>query len=172
MGIQVRPSFEHSCSTMGKEGKEKKVVAADGDKDEEMAEFEMPPVLYKSPLASPLIADKVLARSMKLLKKAVSEKQIRRGVPEVTKAIRKGLSGLVFIAGDIHPMDVFAHVPICCEEKSIPYCFVASRHVLGAGCQTKRPISIVMVMKPKDDSTYQKSYEQVENALKLLSAYG
>mmetsp|Transcript_22673 Transcript_22673/g.30654 ORF Transcript_22673/g.30654 Transcript_22673/m.30654 type:complete len:143 (+) Transcript_22673:105-533(+) len=138
---------------------------AEGDKEEE------PKSLYVSPLAQPLVTDKLLARGLKLLKKAVSEKKTKRGVPECTKALRKGQKGIVFLAGDIFPMDVFAHVPVLCEEKGVYYCYVSSRHVLGGACQTKRPISLVMVLEPPSDSTYSKTYEQVVAGIKALHPY-
>ncbi len=81
------------------------------------------------------------------------------------------------------------------QEKGVYYCYVSSRHQLGAACQTKRPISLVtwpdladlcyrlnektsgyrgcwdavlkslstevMVLEPKADATYVKTYEQV-----------
>merc|ERR1712039_572018 len=127
--------------------------------------------LYISPIANPIITDKLLGRSMKLLKKAVSEKKTRRGVPECVKAVRKGQQGICFLAGDIYPMDVFAHVPILCEEKGIYYCYVKSRHELGAACQTRRPISLIMVLEPKDDSAYAKTYEQVVAGIKAIHPY-
>ncbi|CAE8602537.1 unnamed protein product, partial [Polarella glacialis] len=133
-------------------GKKDKVVVEEEAAEEE--EQEIKKSLYTSPLATPLITDKLLDRALKLLKKGVAEKQTRRGVPECTKAIRKGTKGICFLAGDIYPMDVFAHVPILCEEKGIHYCYVSSRHELGAACQTRRPISIVMVMEPKADATW------------------
>mmetsp|Transcript_18947 Transcript_18947/g.30756 ORF Transcript_18947/g.30756 Transcript_18947/m.30756 type:complete len:150 (-) Transcript_18947:30-479(-) len=148
---------------MGKEKAEKK--------EEEQEEYVPPKCLYTSPIATPIITDKLLGRALKLLKKAVSDKQTRRGVPECVKAIRKGQQGMVFLAADIYPMDVFAHVPLLCEEKGIPYCYVSSRHELGGACQTRRPISIVMVLKPKDDSTFGKSYEQVEAGVKAVNPY-
>mmetsp|Transcript_53363 Transcript_53363/g.73137 ORF Transcript_53363/g.73137 Transcript_53363/m.73137 type:complete len:148 (-) Transcript_53363:81-524(-) len=138
---------------------------------EEVKEEEEPrKSLYVSPIANPMITDKLLGRSLKLLKKAVSEKQIRRGVPECTKALRKGQKGIVFLAGDIYPMDVFAHVPILCEEKGVSYCYVSSRHELGGACQTRRPISIIMVLE-KSDASYAKTYEQVETAIKAIHPY-
>eukprot|EP00931_Biecheleriopsis_adriatica_P123055 TRINITY_DN98111_c0_g1_i1.p1 TRINITY_DN98111_c0_g1~~TRINITY_DN98111_c0_g1_i1.p1 ORF type:complete len:143 (+),score=33.07 TRINITY_DN98111_c0_g1_i1:65-493(+) len=127
--------------------------------------------LYASPLADPVITDKLLARALKLLKKAVSDKKTRRGVPECTKAIRKGQKGICFLAGDIYPMDVFAHVPLLCEEKGVYYCYVNSRHELGGACQTRRPISLVMVTEPKDDATYSKAYEQVLSGIKAIHPY-
>merc|ERR1712157_679254 len=120
------------------------------DKDDDVEE-EAPKSLYTSPLAHPLITDKLLSRSLKLLKKAVTDKKAKRGVPECTKAVRKGAQGIIFLASDIYPMDVFAHLPILCEEKNIYYCYVGSRHLLGGACQTRRPISIVMVQEPAEN---------------------
>ena len=34
---------------------------------------------------------------------------------------------LVVIAADISPLDVISHLPVFCEEKSVPYMFVASK---------------------------------------------
>mmetsp|Transcript_18806 Transcript_18806/g.37939 ORF Transcript_18806/g.37939 Transcript_18806/m.37939 type:complete len:144 (+) Transcript_18806:73-504(+) len=141
---------------------------ADEEKDDEE---EPKKSLYVSPIAQPMITDKLLGRALKLLKKAVAEKKTRRGVPECTKAIRKGQKGICFLAGDIFPMDVFAHVPILCEDKGIYYCYVKSRHELGAACQTRRPISLIMVMEPKDDSGYAKTYEQVAAGVKAIHPY-
>lgn len=127
--------------------------------------------LYQSPLAQPMITDKLLGRALKLLKKAVSEKQTRRGVPECTKAVRKGQKGIVFIAADIYPIDIFAHLPTLCEEKNVSYCYVNSRHVIGGACQTKRPVSIAMVMQPKAGSSFEKTFEQVEAGIKAVHPY-
>ncbi|CAE7544721.1 nhp2 [Symbiodinium pilosum] len=85
--------------------------------------------------------------------------------------MRKGQKGVCFLAADIFPMDVFAHVPLLAEEKGVYYCYVSSRHQLGAACQTRRPISLVMVLEPKKDATYAKTYEQVLNGIKAIHPY-
>ena len=51
--------------------------------------------LYVSPIADPLMAGKMYAKTLKLVRKASEAKTIRRGVPEVAKAIRKGQKGYV-----------------------------------------------------------------------------
>ena len=51
--------------------------------------------LYVSPIADPLMAGKLYSKTMKLVRKASEAKAIRRGVPEVAKAIRKGQKGYV-----------------------------------------------------------------------------
>jgi len=54
-------------------------------------------------------------------------KELKRGVKEVIKAIRKGGTGLVVLAGDIYPVDVISHIPVYCEEKGVPCVFVESK---------------------------------------------
>ena len=49
------------------------------------------------------------------------------------------------LAADISPMDVISHIPVLCEDHSIPYIYVTSRAELGMAGQTKRPTSVVMV---------------------------
>lgn len=90
---------------------------------------------------------------------AAKNKALKRGVKEVLKSVRKSpLSdpaaaaltnppGLVILAADISPMDVISHLPVLCEDHGIPYVYVSSRAELGAAGATKRPTSVVMVMR-------------------------
>ncbi len=91
------------------------------EEEEVEEEQEAKESLYTSPLANLIVTDKMLARALKLIKQAVSERKTRRGVPECTKAIRKGQQGIVLLAGDIYPMYVFAHMPALCEDRGIYY---------------------------------------------------
>lgn len=84
---------------------------------------------------------------------AAASKSLKRGVKEVVKALRKSPTvpsspppGIVVLAADISPMDVISHIPVLCEDHSIPYIYVTSRAELGMAGQTKRPTSVVMVM--------------------------
>ena len=36
---------------------------------------------------------------------------------------------IVIVAGDTSPIDVICHMPLVCEEKDIPYCYVPSKEV-------------------------------------------
>ncbi len=83
---------------------------------------------------------------------AAASKSLKRGVKEVVKALRKSSTvpsspppGVVVLAADISPMDVISHIPVLCEDHSIPYIYVTSRAELGMAGQTKRPTSVVMV---------------------------
>ena len=122
--------------------------------------------------------------------RARAPQALRRGVKEVVKAIRKGAGGLCIIAGapprpsrpprarpserdpapnagDISPIDVICHLPIFCEEKSVPYIYVPSKQDLGFAALTKRPTSCVMV-SPKPGTTFEHQ-DLLDKALGLIS---
>lgn len=59
------------------------------------------------------------------------EKNLKRGVKDVVKSIKKGNKGIVILAADVTPSDVISHIPVLCEDNGIPYIFVRSRMELG-----------------------------------------
>eukprot|EP00118_Oscarella_pearsei_P025091 m.307488 g.307488 ORF g.307488 m.307488 type:complete len:155 (+) comp42347_c0_seq1:291-755(+) len=108
-----------------------------------------------APIAKPLAGRKLTKKLYKTVKKAAKKKQLRRGVKDVTKALRKGEKGLVVIAGNISPIDVITHIPVLCEDQEVPYIYIPAREDLGAASQTKRPTSIVLVKKHEE---YEENY--------------
>ena len=114
-------------------------MAEDGEADYEKK------IRFCSKIASPLAGKKSTKKVHKLVKKATQAKSVRRGVKEVVKALRKGEKGFLVIAGDISPIDVVTHLPIMCEDRSLPYFYVPSKHDLGAAACTKRPTSCILV---------------------------
>ena len=75
---------------------------------------------------------------------------------------------IVIIAADISPIDVLSHLPILCEDKSIPYIYVKSRAEIGEACKTKRPTSCVLITTPqKGAEKLKKAYER---CLELVNA--
>jgi H/ACA ribonucleoprotein complex subunit 2 len=134
-----------------KKDKEKKKEKRDrDDKEEEAVDDSDVKRARVSVIANPLASKKLTKSTLKLIQKASAAKQVRRGVKEVVKALKKGEKGLCVIAGDISPIDVICHIPIYCEEKLVPYVYVPSKEDLGAASQTKRPTSIVMVSAGTD----------------------
>lgn len=99
-------------------------------------------------ISQPLASKKSTKKAYKLVKKASSQKHIRRGVKEVVKGLRKGDRGLAVLAGDIYPIDVMSHLPILLEDYNVPYLFVPSKQDLGAAASTKRPTSCVLIKTP------------------------
>jgi len=105
------------------------------------------------PIAKPLAGPKLTKTLSSLIKEAAKEKVLRRGVKEVVKVIRKDKGKSKFIcilAGDVTPLDVISHIPVLCEEHSIPYIYVPTRSELGQSAGTKRPTSVVMVELSKE----------------------
>jgi len=151
---------------MGKEKKEKRVSEAaedaettDGPSWEEL-------VSRVGIIAKPLASKKLAKRLYKCIKKAQKQKQLRKGVRETQKFIRKGEKGLVIFAGDTSPIEVICHLPFVCEEEDLPYCYTPSREDLGAACGSKRPTCMVMI-KPHED--YQELYDEVSSSLRELT---
>lgn len=141
-------------------GKDKKRESAAADEEEPSKK-----VRLVSPIANPLAGKSLAKKVLKTVKKAAKGKQIRRGVKEVVKSLKKGEAGLAIIAGDISPIEVIAHVPILCEEKNIAYIYVPSKEELGAASQTKRPTSIVLVTC-KADSDFKAEYAECETEMR------
>jgi large subunit ribosomal protein L7Ae len=57
--------------------------------------------------------------------------KIGKGTNEVTKMIERGNAILVFIAEDIDPPEIAAHLPVLAEEKEIPYVYLPTKDELG-----------------------------------------
>lgn len=78
------------------------------------------------PIAHP-IADRSTANMvLKCTKRQLEDGNLISGIKECQKRILKGelTKGLVVLSAATSPMDLIIHIPILCEEKSIPYLFV------------------------------------------------
>lgn len=99
-----------------------------------------------SVIAKPLADEKLSKKVLKLTKKAAKRKQLKLGVKEVMKAVRKNVKGVCIIAGDISPIDVISPLPVLCEEHDVPYIYVPSKEELGHAGLTKRSASCVLLL--------------------------
>jgi large subunit ribosomal protein L7Ae len=59
---------------------------------------------------------------------------IRKGTNETTKSVERGEAKLVFIALDVDPPEIVAHLPLLCKDKKIPYMYVSTKENLGKAC--------------------------------------
>ncbi len=125
--------------------------------------------LYKNPISEPMASDKLTSKLLKLTGKLAKVKLIRRGVKEVNKAMRKGEKGLCILAGDVSPIDVISHIPILCEKNKIQYVYVPSREALGENALTKRPTSVVVLLKPEKDNKNREAYDKLVTIIKELA---
>lgn len=122
-------------------------------------------VALVSVIAKPMASRKLTKRLYKVTKKAKKAKKLKRGVREVVKSLRKNEKGVVVLAGDVSPIDVISHIPVYCEEKDIPYCYVPSRKELGCASGTQRPTSVVLVQAGKD---YEELYQECHSTVSGL----
>ena len=58
--------------------------------------------------------------------------KVRKGTNETTKAVERVVAKFVAIAEDVDPPEIIFHLPVMCDEKKIPYIFVASKNKLGS----------------------------------------
>lgn len=95
------------------------------------------------------LSDKIL----QLLEAAKNNGKLRKGTNETTKAVEKGQAKLVVMAEDVEPEEILMHMPVLCEEKKIPYCYVPNKQELGRAAGIDVPsaaIGIVEVGEGKD----------------------
>ncbi len=55
--------------------------------------------------------------------------KIKKGTNEVTKAVERGVAKLVIIGNDVQPPEIVMHLPMLCEEKKIPYVYLAKAEI-------------------------------------------
>jgi len=58
--------------------------------------------------------------------------KVKKGTNETTKAVERGVAKLVYIAGDVEPPEVVAHLPLLCRERNVAYISVPSKGRLGS----------------------------------------
>lgn len=123
---------------------------------------------------------------------AAEKKNIRVGLKDVQKHIRRGEKGLelkffvckymtflyrllnylyncfyslVVFGADVTPIDIMCHMPAVCEEKEIPYCYVPSREDLGHAAGLHRTAVMALILK---DNDYEELYTECEEIVKQL----
>ncbi|XP_011871277.1 PREDICTED: H/ACA ribonucleoprotein complex subunit 2-like protein [Vollenhovia emeryi] len=134
---------------------------------------EAPEVSYEDKLrlvnaiANPMAPKKLTKKIHKCIKKASKHKTyLRNGLKDVQKCLRKGETGLVVFAGDVHPIDIMCHLPVVCEDKNIPYCFIPLRTDIGAAMGIKRGSLMVLI---KEHPDYEELYNEIKASMKTLS---
>lgn len=132
---------------------------------EELGEEE--PVICLNQIAQPLADSKLTKRLYKLIKKSAAKKnKLHRGLKNVQTVIRKGGRGLCVFAGDVSPIDIYCHLPIVCEDKNIPYCFVTSKRDIALALGAKRPCIVALITS---DDEYQDLYEKCYKKVSSMS---
>ncbi len=91
-----------------------------------------------------------LDAAFKALQYALEVRGVKRGTNETTKAVERGLAKLVYIALDVNPPEIVAHLPLLCKERNIPYIFVPSKEELGRQAGLEVAAASVAIVDPGD----------------------
>jgi large subunit ribosomal protein L7Ae len=100
------------------------------------------------------------------LRQAKQTGKVRKGTNETTKAIERGVAKLVIIAEDVEPPEVVAHLPIICEERSVPYVFVPTKANMGPALGIEVGAASACIVEPGDS---QPLIDQVVGAVGKIS---
>ncbi|XP_043321675.1 H/ACA ribonucleoprotein complex subunit 2 isoform X2 [Cervus elaphus] len=73
--------------------------------------------------------------------------------------------GIMVLAGDTLPIEVYCHLPVMCEDRNLPYVYIPSKTDLGAAAGSKRPTCVIMV-KPHEE--YQEAYDECLEEVQAL----
>ncbi|KAJ5516105.1 hypothetical protein N7527_007665 [Penicillium freii] len=115
------------------------------------------------PNADPALAQQVLD----LLQQASHYNQLKKGANEVTKSLHRGTSEIVVLAADTAPLAIVMHLPLICEDKTVPYVFLPSKTAIGRACGSARPI-IAATITSNDASDLAPQIEWIRNKVERL----
>ncbi len=92
------------------------------------------------------IPEGLVQEALKALEIARNTGKVRRGTNEATKQIERGEAKLVYIAGDVQPPEIVAHLPALCNDKGIPYIHVSAKLELGQASGIEVPCASVVIL--------------------------
>jgi len=111
------------------------------------------------------VPEELSRKQIEVLEKVKARKgKVRIGSNEVTKAVERGVAKLVLIAQDVNPPEIVMHLPVLCEQKKIPYTYVATKKELGE----KAGLGVGTAAAAITDEGEAK--KEVEDVVKKLSA--
>jgi U4/U6 small nuclear ribonucleoprotein SNU13 len=62
-----------------------------------------------------------------MIEQANAYQQLKKGANEATKCLNRGIAEFIILAADAEPLEILLHLPLLCEDKNVPYVFVASK---------------------------------------------
>ena len=92
------------------------------------------------------IPEGLVQEALKALEIARNTGKVRRGTNEATKQVERGEAKLVYIAGDVQPPEIVAHLPALCNDKGIPYIHVSAKLELGQASGIEVPCASVVIL--------------------------
>ena len=115
----------------------------------------------------PVADTKLTSKIDEILRQGLSYKQVKKGINETIKFLDKGKVEVVVMAADADPIELLAHMPTLCEERSVPYCFVKEAAFLGRACGISRPVICCSIVA-NENSTLKTQLDTLKDNLEIL----
>ncbi|MGQ4833508.1 MAG: 50S ribosomal protein L7Ae [Candidatus Asgardarchaeia archaeon] len=112
------------------------------------------------------VPKELVNKALEALTLARDTGKIKRGTNETTKAVERGLAKLVYIAEDVEPPEIVAHLPLLCEEKKVPYIYIPSKKQLGEACGIEVSAASAAIVDPGKAESLVKDIAEKLAALK------
>ncbi|DAC15166.1 MAG: ribosomal L7Ae/L30e/S12e/Gadd45 family protein [Candidatus Thermoplasmatota archaeon] len=96
--------------------------------------------------------------------------RIKKGSNEVTKAAERGTAKFIVLAEDVNPPELLAHIPLICEEKSIPFGYVPSQEFLAKECGMPNGTKTASIAVMEISKSAQEQFNEVIELTKGLSS--
>ncbi|KAJ3433131.1 nhp2-like protein [Anaeramoeba flamelloides] len=126
--------------------KNKKKKQKSEKKNQKLKDLTIPQVPKKDRI-KPTAPKKLVVKILDLCKSANQCSQLKKGVNETTKSLKKQNIEFVVLAADTHPLEVLLHIPLLCQDKSVPFCFLPSTVELGRSCEIERPMAACAILQ-------------------------
>ncbi len=94
------------------------------------------------------VSEEVQNKALEALEVARDTGKIKKGSNEATKAIERSAAVLVLIGADVEPEEIVMHLGPLCDEKKIPYIFIAKQNDLGAASGLQVGTAAAAIVKP------------------------
>ena len=104
--------------------------------------------------------------ALDLVENSFRSGKIKKGTNEVIKSIERGESKIVVIAEDVSPPEVVYYLPMLCDERKVPYCYVKKRSDLGSKVGISSAASISIVDYGKSEEVYKKIVGEISKLKK------
>jgi len=124
--------------------------------------------MSKLPFETFELPKEYLEAAYEALKYALEVRGVKRGTNETTKAIERGQAKLVYIALDVDPPEIVAHLPLLCKERKVPYIFVPSKQELGKRAGIDVAAASACIIDPGEGK---RIVEEIISYLKKIGVY-
>lgn len=114
----------------------------------------------------PLAPKELQTKLLDFVQQAQQSGFVKKGANETAKALNRGKSEVVIIAADAKPLEIVLHLPILCEDKTVPYVFIDSKAALGRACGVSRDVIAVAIISEKGNSV--KSVDMIKDEIEKL----